>query len=86
MTLDEFLLKLRETPRDWRVDDDGLICRTDPTFDARSSPATEIDPRWNHIELGLRGHITHAAYGGPGHKRALRAQLLAACGLAPDPK
>jgi hypothetical protein len=94
MTLDEFLVKLRETPRDWYMNGFGIrggnCCCCPITGCSSYGPR----PAWDfHIvsrELGLSVDdmyaIADAADCRGGHNPALRAQLLAACGLAPDPK
>lgn len=88
MTLDEFIAELENTPRTWRLNGgairSGLCCPITGTERRRLS-----SDNWRriglalHLDFGTVRKIVHAADNDPGHDRALRARLLAACGLAP---
>jgi hypothetical protein len=83
MILDEFLVKLRETPRDWLLTKDKAIIRRDGCYEL--CPRLAVD---GAVELPqeVKNAIYAAADNKSGHDHFLRRQLLAACGLAPDPK
>jgi hypothetical protein len=84
MTLNEFLVKLEATPREWRVSDGALrlgqhcplsaVADEQPCNISLSSFALGLDSYLAHdIANAADSHVT-------AHK-PLRAQLLKACGL-----
>jgi hypothetical protein len=90
---ERFLARLRETPRDWflmdgcgevRLRADGVCCCPLSVFHPdgpqwpREYPAAA---RVLEIDNDLAFAIARAADGFPGHDPAIRADLLAACGL-----
>lgn len=77
MTLDEFLERLRETPRDWRLDG-GVILRAENQCPFMAVPGAGRLKSW------LCDAVWAAADSAPGHDPALRAQILDACGLKED--
>jgi hypothetical protein len=91
MNYETFLAKLRETPRDWETDFDGVIRRE------RCCPITSLNGRpaisWRSVatKLGLSEvlaeKIVEAADCDADHDPLIRRDLLAACGLSrpPDP-
>lgn len=100
MTYAAFLDKLRQTPREWTlVNLDGQACirrgtnRGQPTYAcpicAVAGTSGWIYWRDDARKLGLRTHsaesIVQAADDRPSHDRAIRADLLAACGLSALP-
>lgn len=85
MTLDEFIEKLRETPRTWETRGDGRI-RLGGCCPISSLRMTEAD-YWLRVsqELGLDRDLAEtiviAADNWDHHDAPLRARLLDACGL-----
>ena len=88
MTLDEFLVALKKTPRDW-TEQRGLITRFGrggfpqcPISCLRNRYCTE----WRGVarELGLRERTAERIVDAADHKGnpRLRVKLLKACGLA----
>jgi hypothetical protein len=92
MTLPEFLEALRGTPRDWQVDKKGCIrlklqnCAACPITSIKKTGACRVF-RAGKV-LGLDSNtileIANAADYESNHDPALRAALLAACGLPPE--
>lgn len=88
MTLEEFLERLRKTPRDWQVTQ-GLIRRGNHWQCPITSLLDECAWRYDLIgsSIGLPHHlvrqIANAADDITGESE-LRARLLEACGLAPE--
>lgn len=89
MTYEEFLVKLRETPREWQLTDDGeirtLFFSNGPP---RSCPGLQLDIF--NVEAGdiwfLRHEIAYAADKTKKHNPKIRADILAACGLTEKEK
>ena len=93
MSIDEFLVKLAETPRTWTLVDDegpfggvmrlGSCCPVTAVHHERANCSAL---RRCGGDLGLTQDdvfaIAHAADGDAGHDKGLRARLLAACGLS----
>ncbi|MDA4119960.1 MAG: hypothetical protein OK436_05180 [Thaumarchaeota archaeon] len=97
MTLDEFLEKLKETPRDWEIKAGGLIRRGDSGTVEYACPLGELitDPdichRLNWMRAGrILGLSDNDAYfvkmaaDGRRSQPDLRKRLLEACGLVED--
>lgn len=92
MTYHQLLAKLRQTPREWQIED-GMIRL------GRACPITALSPYPGHqsavwaievaealgISRAVRTRIVKAADGGVGPlNRLCRADLLNACGLAKE--
>lgn len=91
-SIDDFLEKLKQTPRDWITSTSGEIRRWNGTICC--CPITSCDPwgpspchQYGHaaLAMGLNleqySSIMHAADNHRAHDPALRARLLEACGL-----
>jgi hypothetical protein len=90
---EKFLARLRETPRDWVLDHDGRMIRlrTDGFLCCPLSVFHPAGPQWPReylaaaraleIDKDLAHTIAHAADIAEGYDPAIRADLLAACGL-----
>jgi hypothetical protein len=81
MNYEEFLQKLRETPRDWALTANGEIRRKDKHGMYNRCPGLEcglFDSRYTWVK---RWDIAKAADNDKKHDPQIRADLLAACGL-----
>lgn len=81
----EFLEKLRQTPRYWYLDENRKIIR--PRHRYPSCPLLEL-PEFTFVlsEQHLYWPIAAAADNMPGCNLAIRQDLLAACGLVERPE
>ena len=85
MTLNEFLKKLEQTPRKWKLDQYGGIRLPRGRFN--QCPIEALDGDWIEpdgclgLARGVRSSIIHAADDGQ-YRTKLRARLLKACGLS----
>ena len=93
MTIDEFLEKLKETPREWCITGTGTI-RSHRGLGDWTCPVCKVagvsgQMAWMHIKsLGLSqcdaDSIVAAADLRPEYSETLRARMLYACGLSPS--
>lgn len=89
MTYAEFLQRLAETPRDWRVNDEGMIRRNNDSECPISSLCGAVDLAFRQVSqrlgigISLSYRIAEAAdFVDPkGEALKVRADLLKACGL-----
>lgn len=81
MTINEFLDKLKQTPRNWTTYTTGAIRQEGVC------PVLHVCGRHYAETLGVTAgnRIALAADNSVGHDTALRAQLLDACGLSDPP-
>lgn len=93
MTYDDFLTQLRQTPRDWSVDEDGYLRRSAswnrysyqcPISSLHGTAASHFTSVASSLGLDdtLAMEIAEAADNDEGHDPAIRRDLLAATGLA----
>jgi hypothetical protein len=82
VTLDEFFVKLEQTPRDW-VMEERRIRRIEVTRDGWRNicPVMAVDGALDRMGVRVRGVVADSA-DGIGNNTFLRQRLLKACGLA----
>ena len=85
MTLKQFLVRLRKTPRDWRLTDQGSIRRARSQCPMSALVGTGSN---NYLSAGEKlalpePDVHEIAYAADSRARSkLRSQLLKACGLS----
>lgn len=91
MTREEFLARLRQTPRDWYLEPDGEIRRRIghipqcPISSLEDRPAHEFEEVADNLEIYSCLAIARAADNMRKCSNKIRAQLLEACGLTEKP-
>jgi hypothetical protein len=88
MTLEQFYETLEQTPREWAMDDDGMVRLRCPDslpcpLNIVAGNTVLVSEAASALRLSQQNawDIANAADATPGHDAKIRARLLKACGL-----